>query len=120
MSALASLSSQNKEDIKLQEFSYHLQHSPCHFQSLKFIHFFFFPNVNITSAKKKKKKKKGFKKSVSRRSRELIIALYCAMMRPHLEYCFPFWAPQFKKDRELLGRVQQRAKKIIRGLEHLP
>jgi len=50
------------------------------------------------------------KRSVASRSREGILSLCSALVRPHLESCTQLWSRQHRKDMELLEWVQRATK----------
>ena len=51
--------------------------------------------------------------------KKLIIPLYKAIVRPHLEYCTQARRPYRKKDIDMLGSIQRRATKMIPELREL-
>ena len=50
---------------------------------------------------------------------QLIVPMYKAIVRSHLEYCFQAWRSYRKKDIDKLERIQRRSTKIIPELRDL-
>ena len=57
------------------------------------------------------------KRNISYKKKELIIPLYKAIVRPHLEYCMQAWRPYRKTDIDTLERISRA--KHIKNVCHL-
>lgn len=59
------------------------------------------------------------KRNIIYKSKDVIMKLYKALVRPKLEYCIQAWCPYLKKDISILERVQKRATKMIEGYKDM-
>ena len=48
------------------------------------------------------------KRTISYKSKEILLPLYKTLIRPLVEYCTPAWSLHYTKDKELLERIQHR------------
>ena len=59
------------------------------------------------------------RRNITNKDESLIVPLYKAIVRPHLEYCIQAWSPYLRKDIDMLDKIQRRATKLIPGLRDL-
>ena len=59
------------------------------------------------------------RRTIMYKEKQLIVPLYKAIVRPHLEYCIYAWRPYRKKNIDKLERIQRRATKMIPELRDL-
>ena len=59
------------------------------------------------------------RRNITYKEKSLIVPLYNAIVRPHLEYCIQAWSPYLRKDIDMLEKIQRRAIKLIPELRYL-
>ena len=59
------------------------------------------------------------RRNITFKEKSLIIPLYKAIVRPHLEYCIQAWNPHLRKHIYMLEKMQRMATKLIPGLRDL-
>ena len=78
------------------------------------------PREQCVRARNRANKILGFiGRCVTNRSSEVILKLYLALVRPHLDYAVQFWSPYYRKDIDFLEAVQRRMTRMIPGIRNL-
>ena len=92
------------------------------------MHIYFLPNKRSSSSNMKVSAQcriaasKGnqvlgmIRRNITYKDKSLIVPLYKAIVRPHLEYCIQAWSPYLRKYIDMLEKIQRRAIKLIPGL----
>ena len=47
------------------------------------------------------------RRNIIYKEKSLIVPLYKALVRPHLEYCIQAWSPYLRKDIDMLEKIQR-------------
>ena len=58
-------------------------------------------------------------RTIKHKEAGIMVSLYKTLVRPHVEYCVSAWSPYYKKDKELLEKVQRRFTKMTVNMEVL-
>ncbi len=53
-----------------------------------------------------------FRRNITYKERSLIVPLYKAIVRPHLENCIQAWSPYLRKGIDMLEKIQRTIKLI--------
>ena len=59
------------------------------------------------------------RRNITHKEKSLIVPLYKAIVRPHLEYCIQAWSRYLRKAIDMLEKIQRRATKLIPELRDL-
>jgi len=59
------------------------------------------------------------KRTIKYKEARIMVSLYKTLVRPNVEYCVSARSPYYKKDKELLEKVQRRFTKMITNMEGL-
>ena len=56
------------------------------------------------------------RRTIKNKEPKIMLSLYKTLVRPHVEYCSSAWSPLYKKDKELIERIQHRFSKMVNNL----
>lgn len=57
------------------------------------------------------------KHSIANQAKEVILPLFLELVWLHLEYCVPFWTPQYQRHIKILESIQRRVRKLVKGMK---
>ena len=78
------------------------------------------PREQCISARNRANRVLGFiLRSLSNRSADVILRLYLALVRLHLDYAVQCWSPYYRMTIDKLEAVQRRMTKMIQGIRNL-